>query len=369
MTIVKKVLILGAGMVGGEIARCLAEDFDVSVVDKNQEALEELSKKANVKTIPEDFSNHAELFGLASAHDIIVGAMPGFLAFEVLKNIIPAGRPVVDISFFNEAPFQLDNLARENNIPVVVDFGVAPGMSNFLLGFETTRMKVEKFACFVGGLPLAKDGLWNYRAPFEVKSIIDEYLRPARFKVNGKIVTKPALTDPEEINFENVGTLEAFNTDGLRTALSLPVPNMVEKTLRYPGYREAVELLIHSGFFSEKYIRMTTELLSKAWKLNSGEKEFTVMRLVMEGESGGKMRHVEYELFDSGDPNTGASSMARVTGYPCAAVVHLFAKDMITETGVMPPEKLGTQEGMADFVLAFLKTKGVNYKRTEQYKV
>ena len=37
-------------------------------------------------------------------YDIIVGAMPGTLAFNVLRSLILAGKPIVDISFFEEDP-------------------------------------------------------------------------------------------------------------------------------------------------------------------------------------------------------------------------------------------------------------------------
>ena len=54
---------------------------------------------------------------------------------------------------------------------------------------------------------------------------------------SGKIITKPALSEPEFVDFEGIGTLEAFNTDGLRTLLTtMNIPTMIYKTLRYHGH-------------------------------------------------------------------------------------------------------------------------------------
>lgn len=370
----KKVLVLGAGMVGGEIAKKLSEDLDVSVADRSPATLNAVSKKANVRKILADFSDHKKILGLARSHDIIVGAMPGFLAFNALKNIIPAGKPIVDISFFEEDPFRLNVIAKKHKIPVVVDFGVAPGMSNFLLGHETSQMNVKKFVCYVGGLPSKPVKPWFYKAPFEVKSVIEEYLRPARLKINGKIVIKPALSDAELIVFKGAGKLEAFNTDGLRTVLkTLRVPTMLEKTMRYPGYIEKIAALIGSGFFSTEPVairgikispkELTTELLSSAWKLDPKEEEFTVMRLIMEGDIGSKKRRVQYDLFDKGGPKKGATSMARTTGYPCVAIVHAFTKGLIGRTGVIPPEILGKETKIVKFVLDFQKKQGIKYSQ------
>jgi len=94
---------------------------------------------------------------------------------------------------------------------------------------------------YVGGLPIVRQWPYEYKAVFSPLDVIEEYTRTARFVENGRVVTRPALTDLERVDFEGVGTLEAFNTDGLRTLIqTIPAPNMKEKTLRYPGTRNRI---------------------------------------------------------------------------------------------------------------------------------
>jgi saccharopine dehydrogenase-like NADP-dependent oxidoreductase len=188
---------------------------------------------------------------------------------------------------------------------------------------------------------------------------------------NGKLVVKPALSEPELLSFDSVGELEAFNTDGLRSLLkTMNIPNMSEKTLRYPGHRDQIQLLKDAGFFDEssfvfagykiKPIEMTRKILADKWKLENGEEEFTVMKITMGGNDNGKSTRIEYVLNDRYDRLTGTTSMARTTGYVCTAVVNLLAEGKIDMKGVIPPEFLGSNSEFFEFVLEYLKQRGIN---------
>ena len=152
----KKILILGAGMIGSAIASDLAPGFDVTVIDIDESRLEKLSQKYSVKTLRENISKKEILTGRVKLFDLIICAVPGFMGYKTLKNIIDAGKDVVDISFFEEDPFELDELAKRKNVTAVVDCGVAPGLSNIVLGHHNSKMKIEYFECLVGGLPFER---------------------------------------------------------------------------------------------------------------------------------------------------------------------------------------------------------------------
>ena len=100
-----KIIILGSGLVGGVIAKDLASNHDVTAVDISQKNLNLLT---NIKTICLDITNKQLLQNAIKDFDIVVGAVPGFLGFEMMKSIIEAGKNIVDISFFHEDPFKLD---------------------------------------------------------------------------------------------------------------------------------------------------------------------------------------------------------------------------------------------------------------------
>jgi len=254
-----------------------------------------------------------------------------------------------------------------------MDCGVAPGMSNAILGYHNTKMTVENFEFYVGGLPQIRTLPFQYKAPFSPIDVIEEYIRPARFVENGKTVIKPALSDTKLIEFKNVGTLEAFNTDGLRSLIkTMKIPNMKEKTLRYPGYIDQIKLLKNYGFFQTEEIEidgkqicpidLTSKLLISKWKLEDDEPEFTVMKIIISGiENDKKVKYI-YELFDKFDTKTQTSSMARTTGYACTSAVELVLNGNYTEKGLFPPEFVGAKNDCLKKMLAYQKDRNIIYK-------
>ncbi len=181
----------------------------------------------------------------------------------------------------------------------------------------------------------------------------------------------PALSEVELVHFPGLGTLEAFATDGLRSLLTTAeTPDMVEKTLRYPGHAEIMRLLRETGFFSKEPVQaasgqvrpfdVTSALLFDQWQFEEGEPDLTIMRIEVEGTKGGKrVRHV-YNLLDYYDPDSETSSMARTTGYSCTAMVNEVASGRWTEPGVAPPEIVGRREECFEGVLRHLDERGIN---------
>ncbi|MEQ8364115.1 MAG: saccharopine dehydrogenase C-terminal domain-containing protein [Cyclobacteriaceae bacterium] len=376
----KKIIVLGSGLVGKAMALDLANDFNVTATDLNQEALNAF-QNTNVETLQLDFSKIDDLKKAIAPFDLVVGAVPGFMGFETAKAVIESGKNMVDISFFPEDPFLLDDLAKKNNVTIVTDCGVAPGMGNIILGYHNQRMKIEKYECLVGGLPVVREWPYEYKAVFSPIDVIEEYIRPARYVQNRAVVVKEALSDPENIHFEGVGTLESWNSDGLRSLIkTMPnIPNMIEKTLRYPGCVEYLRVLRDTGFFSYdavtvggqqvRPIDVTAKLLFPKWKLKPGEEEFTVMRIIIEGTENGQNKKYQYYLLDRTEKETGILSMARTTGYTCTGAVHLVIDGQFNRKGINPPEYLGEQEDHYQFMLQYLKDRGVNYNVETQQKM
>jgi saccharopine dehydrogenase-like NADP-dependent oxidoreductase len=371
----RKIVVLGAGLVGKAIAKDLARDHDVTSVDANDDALQSIAADG-IQTTRADFRDKETLSKIISSADLVVGAVPGFLGFETVRQVIECKKNMVDISFFPEDAFLLDELAKKNNVTVVTDCGVAPGMGNIILGYHNKRMAISQYECLVGGLPVVREWPYEYKAVFSPIDVIEEYIRPARYVQNHSIVIKEALSDPELINFPGVGTLESWNSDGLRSLIqTMPnIPNMIEKTLRYPGCIEYLRVLRESGFFSydpvdingvpTRPIDVTAKLLFPKWKLKPGEREFTVMRVRIEGVENGGDKRIEYYLLDHTDASTQTLSMARTTGYTCTAAVNLVLQKKFNRKGICPPEYLAEEEKNFSFILDYLLKRGVKYEVT-----
>ncbi len=371
-----KILVLGSGLVGAPMAYDLSHDknYKVSVADISTEALKKFDNFQNISTIKQDLSRPEELKKLVSTFDMIVNALPGFIGFETLKSIIEAQKNVVDISFFPEDLFQLDGLAKVNNVIAISDIGVAPGMSNVLVGYVDHLLdKTLSAKIFVGGLPKIRIWPYEYKAVFSPLDVIEEYTRPARYIENGHLVVRPALSDPELIYIPNLGSVEAFNSDGLRSlAKTINAPNMIEKTLRYKGHIEKMAVLRDTGFFDKEEIEIkgvkisplefTAKLLFPKWKLEEGEEDITVMQVIVEGIKDGKKLRYIYNLYDEYDQKTKIHSMARTTGYTATAAVRMISQGLYDRKGVSAPEFIGKHAKCVKFILNELKKRNVVYK-------
>ena len=367
----KKILVLGCGRVGRTICLDLALENNITVADISDENLKKVNRK-NITTIKFDVSNNKKLRKLIQGFNLVISCVPGFMGFKTLKTIIEERIDVVDISFFPEDALELSKLAKEKNVTAIVDAGVAPGLSNLILGYYDSLYKVNYYACYVGGLPKIKNLPFEYKAPFSPIDVIEEYIRPARYVQHSQLITKEALSDTELIEFDEIGTLESWNSDGLRSLIdTMPnIPNMIEKTLRYPGCVEYLKVLRASGFFSYEEIDLnghkvrpidlTAKLLFPKWKMDEDDRDFTVMRIIIKGKENGKEKAYRYDLLDRFQNKT--MSMARTTGYTCTAVTNLVLNGTYNRIGISPPEYLGAHK---EFVSEYLAERGVNYKMTE----
>lgn len=367
-------------MVGSAIALDLSEKHLVTLCDLNNLRLQKVKEKCTALQVQQlDVSDIGGVQTAISGFDLVICAVPGFLGFNTLKAIIEACKNVVDISFFPENALELDELAKSKGVTAIVDCGVAPGMDNIILGYYNEKLKLTDFECLVGGLPKIKKWPFNYKAPFSPVDVIEEYTRPARYVENGNIIIREALTDIEQLEFENIGTLEAFNSDGLRSIMyTLPhIKNMKEKTLRYPGHAEYIKVLKETGFFNPNKVlvngteispmEFTSKILFDEWKLGEFEEEFTVMRVTLKGENKeGKPEEIVYNLYDTYSHETKTSSMARTTGYTATAAANLLLEGLFEAKGVFPPELIGKHENCFLYILNYLKNRKINYHKTSR---
>jgi lysine 6-dehydrogenase len=357
----RSVIVLGVGRVGAAMARDLAADprLQVTAADASDGALARLRETpegAALRTVPVDLSDPAALREALDGHDLAIGAVPGPMGFETLRQVLAAGVHIVDISFCEQDTLQLDHLARDGGRVAIVDAGVAPGLSNLILGHHEARLQdTTRFECVVGGVPAEPRPPWNYKAPFSPIDVIAEYTRPARFRRAGQEVTLPALAELEEVRLPDMPPMEAFLTDGLRSLLHTSrAPDLVEKTLRWPGHADRIGFLRDAGLLD-----MAIPVLFEAWSYEPGEVDLTVMRVVVEGrDTHGAVRHT-YHLHDRLDPRTGVSSMARTTGYTATAIARLVLAGKFTAPGVSPPERVGADDGTLDHVLGALRDRGI----------
>ncbi|MCO6438774.1 MAG: saccharopine dehydrogenase NADP-binding domain-containing protein [Phycisphaerae bacterium] len=374
-----RAVVLGCGMVGATMARDLAADaaFEVTVADVREGNLRRLGQNPTIHTRCIDLAEEARVREFVAEFDLVLGAMPSALGFQTLRAVVDAGKRYADISFMSENAFDLSDRAKASGAVAVIDCGVAPGFSNMIAGYEASVLdKTLRADIFVGGLPKARMLPFQYKAPFAPSDVIEEYTRPARLVENGQVITRPALSESEPLDFPAIGTLEAFNTDGLRSLIfTMNIPHMREKTLRYPGHIDLMRAFRETGLFEKepidvaginvRPIDLTARLLFPKWTYQPGEEEFTVLRAYVEGVRGGHSVRIAYDLYDETDRPTGTTSMARTTAFPCTAMARMLASERFHEPGVWAPEQVAARPGLFETVLRELRDRGVRISREE----
>jgi len=352
---------------------CKAPGCEVISVDINQESLEHLAHEHPIQIQVEDLSTDEGVSRSVEDADIVIGTVPGIIGYSMLERVIRAGKNIVDISYFPEDPFGLDHLAKEMKVTAVVDCGVVPGLANIILGDHSRKMKITRYECYVGGIPKSRNAPLEYKSPFPVLEVLEEYAGSGRMVEDGKVVVKPMLSETMTIDLAKVGTLACLNSDGLRTLVrTMDIPDMFEKTLRYPGHVDLMRIFKDAGFLntspilvkgaSVRPIDVTASLVSPLWKYGPGEVDITILRIAISGVEDGKPATYTYDLYDEYDPATGALSMARTTGYTCTAVTRLVLDGSYSEIGISPPEFVGRVKGCREIVERYLEDRGVHCK-------
>jgi len=370
-----KVIVLGCGNIGSVIAKDFTDSIDgaeVVVADSSRERAEAAASSIRGATPTTlDATDYVGLVETIRGFDLVIGALPGDYGYQALKAAVEAGISMVDISFTPEDPLELDREAEKAGVTIVPDCGVAPGLSNMLVGYGASKLdRIREAHIMVGGLPEQAVPPLGYTITWSAEGLIDEYVRGARIMEGGRVVEVPALSGLEEIEFPGVGNLEAFYTDGLRTLLyTIPgVESMWEKTLRYPGHVEKIRLLRALGFFDDEPVAvgdtkvspriMTARLLERSlWKPEVGD--ILAMTVEVAGERRGEEARYKFYLLDRFDEEKKVTAMARTTAYTASIVAQKLAMGDIKEKGVVPPEKLGMDEVFFKGLLSELRDRGV----------
>jgi saccharopine dehydrogenase-like NADP-dependent oxidoreductase len=180
-------------------------------------------------------------------------------------------------------------------------------------------------------------------APFSPSDVIEEYTRPARIRRDGEIKIEPALSERHTVTVPSYGQMEAFLTDGVRSLLdTIDGDELVEYTVRWPGH---IQRYLEGNDSEEDLI--------DAWAFDPQRPEFTWLAVEVKSKSETK----RWEVIDEG--KDGWSSMARTTGLVTVEVSEMLAENLIPESGVMAPERLGEDPELLSRLLNAMRDAGV----------
>lgn len=356
-----KLVVFGGGMQGRVVAADLAarkEAPEVTVADVRppESALPEGVTFARV-----DAMDGGQVRDALAGADACVVALPGEIARAAVVHAVEAGARVADVSFTPEPPLDLDARAKQTGAVGVVDVGVAPGLSHVLAAAAHRELHgLDALTILVGGLPRDPPPVFRHAVYFNPRDLVAEYLRPARMRAAGKDVAPAPLDAPVE-SFEDasLGALEHFVSDGLRTLLaSFPdVPDMVERTLRWPGHIDAMRNLREMGLLDEESgaADATARALGARYP---GDAHPDALLMIVEGRRGDARR--AWRVLD--ERRDGVSAMSRTTAFTTASVAMMLARGEFTEPGVHAPERLGSDAALVKRLLSDLGERGVGVR-------
>ena len=351
-------LVVGLGNIGLRVAWDLSSRGHLVLgVDASASAVER-ARSLGIEAVLGDYRRIDAL--LNRGFDVVVTSLPGSIGFDAVSFLASRGVNVVDVSFFPEDPLSLAEIASSSGSTIVVDAGVAPGYSNFLVGRMVASGGVTGARIYVGGVSRDPSAPLGLSATWSVDDLLDEYLRPARLINNGRLVrVDPLSWGPGIIDVPGVGRMEYFPTDGLRSLLYSYgwLEELVEYTLRWPGHIEAMRLLHRLGLLSSDPIsvdgasvaprRLLAEVIRRATR---GVEDLVVM--VVEGRG----RTLGYRLVQ--EPQGEWSAMSIATGSFQAAVAEYVAEGHLGP-GLVLPERLGEDEESYNMISRLLRERGL----------
>lgn len=359
-------------VIGWDLAR--SNDVDsVVVADIDEARLEALrmrapGKKLSVQKL--DIKDREKVVKFLRGFDVAASALPHGIVHHSDLAAVAAGTKMLNIAFEDEQ-MELDSAAKKSGALLIPGCGVAPGLGAILLAHALESLGGgDEGHILVGGLPQDPKPPFGYRLVFSIVGLLREYIEDARVYRDGKLVKVRPFSTVESVEFPKpIGTLEAFCTDGLASLVYTMKGMRVldEKTLRWPGHVEKMNLLLESGYFEKEKVRaggVEVSPLELSWavlgrKLSEGDaRDMTVMRVIAKGKRG----EVVYDMLDRYDEKNGVSSMGKTTAYTGSIVAQMVGRGDIKGKGVVPPET-AVAGASVDYLLSELDRRGVKVTR------
>lgn len=355
-----KILVLGAGRMGYGAAWDLIHSDSVesvTVADMDAAKVDELQKRLcspKIRTEVLDVSKRAELARLMRGHSAAISCVVYRLNLMLAEVAIETGVHFCDLGGNNtvvDAELALDARAKEAGITIIPDCGLAPGMVSILVADAASRLDtLDSIRIRVGGLPQHPKPPLNYQIVFSVEGLINEYIEPVRAIRNGEIAEVEPMAEIEELEFEGLGRLEAFNTSGGTSTLPETFKGRVRelnyKTIRYPGHAERFKLLMDLGLTSSEEVDLggvkvaPRRLLSHCLLANLPQDgpDLVLVRVMVEGVKDGQKQRHSYEIIDRYDEVNGLSAMMRTTAFPASIIAQMMARGEVSARGAVPQE-------------------------------
>jgi len=377
------VALFGCGHMGRACAFALATDANLNrltLVDIDRSRAEYVARWLSEHTTCHVVTTDDPEMAIA-AQDTLALALPWAATRRVIDAAVTAGVPVASITRppYQELP-DLDALAAAAAPPVLLPIGLEPGLTELVAAHLAERLdRTESLEIFCGGIPQRPREPIGYVAFFggEQADHLPIAQRDALARREGRTITLPRFSGLETRQFDGVAQLQAYH-DGMAPWLSrhpaLAAANCAQKTVRWPGFAEAVTELARLGLLDEKPVdvdgvlisprRLTEKVLAPQLRPGPGDADMVLLDVTAHGIRDGRPTTLHARVTDFYDPATTLSAMARVTGFTLAAATGLLAAGAVRGSGWQIPH-LALRDGLRQQLLRSLTGHGIQWSEPQ----
>ena len=335
---IKKIGVLGLGKVGSLVATLLSQKFEVEGMDQY-----DIKGELPFDTIKGDVSNEKNIREFLKNKDAVVSCLPYFLNIEIAETAVDMGVHYFDLTEDVPTLNTIHKMAQNSNSVLAPQCGLAPGFIGILgAGLYSQFSEIRMVKLRVGALPLHPMGQLGYSFTWSAEGVINEYLNDAEVIHNGERKMRSSLDDVESINI-NGRQYEAFLTSGglgtMCETLDGKVDTLNYKTIRYPGHRDGMKLLLYDLFLKEDR-KLAQKILNNALPLV--DDDIVLVHAAVEGIMDGQLRRKEFSesyrkiTLDTKDWR----AISWTTACSMSAVVDLVSDGKLKNKGFLKQEEI-----------------------------
>lgn len=279
----RKILIIGAGRSASSLIKYLldkseVENLFVTIGDLSEElARKKTDNHKNSRAIAFDVFNEEDRKREIQNADVVISMLPAHMHIEVAKDCVVYKKHMVTASYISPEMQALDAAAKENNIVLMNEIGLDPGidhMSAMKIMDEIREQggKIILFESFCGGLvaPESDTNLWNYKFTWAPRNVVlagqggtAKFIQEGTYKY---IPYHKLFRRTEFLEVEGFGRFEAYaNRDSLKYREVYGLENaktVYRGTIRRVGFSKAWDVFVQLGMTDDTYIVDDSENMS-----------------------------------------------------------------------------------------------------------
>jgi len=347
-----RITLLGAGHIGQTIARLLGHsgDYHVTVVDRSAAALDKLAGEPVVTRVAET-ADPGALLTVLKGQQAVINALPYHLATSAATAAREAGVHYFDLTEDVAATRTIKALADGAPTAFMPQCGLAPGFIGIVAhhlakSFDT----LQEVKMRVGALPAFPTNSLKYNLTWSVDGLINEYCHPCEAIRGGRNIEVLALEGLEHFSLDGT-EYEAFNTSGglgtLCETLAGRVQSLDYKSVRYPGHRDLMKLLLE-----DLQLNQDTETLKSIMRksIPSTMQDVVLVFVTVSGLRDGNLVQEVFARKIFADRNEAAplSAIQITTAAGVCAAVDLFREGQLPQKGFLRQEQVALPAFLAN---------------------